>query len=88
MDIKKAFKTKRGKHKRFIKNLKKDYDIEEGELKHYEYCGSGATDYVKLYFKDFEIDIDDLKLTTKCVCGQSISNLYFITDRRTKDMNV
>jgi len=86
MDIQKTFKTKAGKHKRFIQELKKKYDIDPDELINYEYCGSGATDYVKLYFGEcFDIDTDDLKLTTKCVCGQSISNLYYITDRRTKD---
>ncbi len=85
MDIKKVFTTNSGKHKRFIKNLKKDYGIEQDELTHFEYCGSCANDYVKLYFKNFDIDLEDLKKTKKCVCGHDISHLYYITDRRTKD---
>ena len=38
--ILKAFKTKEGRRRRFIKKLKEDYNIDEKELKYFRYCGA------------------------------------------------
>tara|TARA_R110000822_G_scaffold107815_1_gene236891 strand:- start:694 stop:1284 length:591 start_codon:yes stop_codon:yes gene_type:complete len=81
----KTFRTIKGKRKRFINALKEEYDIDEEELPNFEYCGAASNNYIKIFFKDFEVDIEDLKATSVCICGQNIKHQHFITDRRTKD---
>ena len=89
----KTFKTKEGHRRRFINELEEEYSIEESELKFFRYCGSAKdkNKYLKLYFKNWEFDEDELtelNSTSNCVCGQQITNPYFITDSRIKEPDI
>ena len=89
--ILKAFKTKEGRRRRFIQKLKEDYNIDEKELKYFRYCGASENNYVETYFNDWDWDEEELQLlktTNECVCGQHISHPWYITDTRIKEPDI
>tara|TARA_R100000951_G_C2592245_1_gene165430 strand:- start:112 stop:744 length:633 start_codon:yes stop_codon:yes gene_type:complete len=95
------FKTNTGKKKRFVEKLKDEYGVSEEDLKYYRFCGKYVTDmhrnpyipdtYLENYFKNIEWTkemITELHSTAECVCGQNITNLYFITDTRSSQPEI